>query len=271
MKKVRIFIAIFVLISVFAIGYVLGLKSKAKEKINIEPKFVGLEKNLTEISKDTDFYKNLDKYESLLNDNDYEYLKEKTEKIMSNEEDFNNLFIPITMNELFKDEKTKNIIIALRDNVYSVKNKILTKEEENELFEKNTACSNLVSEISKHLINKEETSALSKTTQKEKLDFVFYSSKMKACIYSTGHLNRYDNYTDYKRGYTIYNKIIYNGSTQSKINEFRVYSFYNDLSDSESRSKEEQNNQRNYYKFILENSNYNIDLLQNVSFYPSYE
>jgi hypothetical protein len=31
-------------------------------------------------------------------------------------------------------KKTKSIIIALKDNVYSVKNKILTKEEENFLI-----------------------------------------------------------------------------------------------------------------------------------------
>jgi hypothetical protein len=86
-------------------GYVLRLKLKTKKEVNIEPKFIGLEKNLTEISKDTDFYKNLEIYESLLNDNDYEYLKERTEKLMPNEEDFNNFFIPIMMNELFKDEK----------------------------------------------------------------------------------------------------------------------------------------------------------------------
>jgi len=264
MKKIKIFIAIFVLISVFAMGYVLGLKLKTKEKINIEPKFVGLEKNLTLLNKDIEVYKNFDYYLSLLDDEEYEYIEEKITKFSESDEMTNSygLFI---LSELFKDEKTKSILTSLKDKVNAVKNRQLTKEEENELFEKNTSCSNLVTEISKGLKASDSKTVLGvTTTTEEKLSFVFYSPTKKACLYVVEKNVRYSDINNWEKGYTTTTKLVYNASTQTLLGSYETFSLYYGDSDSDrkSRSEETTENQRNFQKFILENSNYNIDLLK---------
>lgn len=242
-----------------------------RENTKIENnKFKDLEKNLGELDKDVEFYKHFDLYLSLSDDKKYNQVKEKIDNFWNESKELENLFMLIVVNELFKDEETKNIVNELKKDVYEYKK--LTKEEENEIFEKNNSCAILITSITEQLSNKYKNTD-SKITEKEELDFIFYSPKMKTCLYSTEYSYNYiPSFLDYKNDYKDYwysSKIVYNASTNAKINEYKTYYSldYPLIIDKEESEKETERNKKNYTKFILENSNYNIELLKDMSIF----
>ena len=156
-----------ILFIIFATGLIVGIvatflmiknnvftgginRISSPEEIKGTDEFSSLEKNLTELSKDTDFYRHTNVYMSLLSDEDFKHIKETTERYEESKE-FEYLGMLVILNELFKDEKIKNIITDLKNMVFEKTKKELTKEEQGDLFEKNNACANLITGIKEQL------------------------------------------------------------------------------------------------------------------------
>ena len=115
---------------------------------------------------------------------------------------------------------------------------------EDSYFKENTACSGLKSNIESGL----DTS--------ETFDFVFYSPTYDNCLYVTNdsvpvEAGSYESDT-YKR--------VYRTDSNNQLKSYRTYRSgqYDDVSESE-KSAEELSK---FIKFILENSNYNVDLVR---------
>jgi len=263
MKKIYILIILFLIVG--SLGFFAGKNSNGTS----ENDFANLEKNLTELKKDINFYKKLDLYMALMSENDYKSIKTKIEDSSVSEE-FSDFMILFFMNELFEDENIKNTIITLKDEVYGIKNKELTEEQKRDLFEKDTACANLIFGIKEQLAKKYKKNTYStfSATSKEELEFIFYSPTINACLYSTEFSYNNDNYDDYSKSYYTKDKIIYNASTNTQLKSVATYysSNYPYLS-SEERKTTAEKNEIEYIKFILENSNYNIDLIKDLSWF----
>lgn len=271
MNKNKTYILIISFLAVAGLSFYLGTIFQGDSLLKTtENKFVGLEKNLTEFSEDTDFYRYLDLYTTLSNEEDYQYVKEAVERFEELEE-IPDFIILILVNELFKDEKVKTILNNLKDEVYAEIKKELTKEEEDELFEKNTACANLITGITEQLASKypeENKWSRYTTTKDEEFEFIFYSPTMKNCLYSTKYSYDYSDHDSYKDSYNTNSKRIYNVSSKTQLEEFTTYYSYNyPYLDDEERADETDKNKKGYAKFILENSNYNIDLIKDLSLY----
>lgn len=238
-------------------------KKTNNEKSDIAQEIKGLEENMIEFYEDIYFYKGMNAYLSLLKEEQFQYIedlmtqKEKGEKI-------EDLFVLLVVHEILQDEKAKEIMMTLKSEVQSFQNKELSKEDEQDLFEKNNSCALLVKDIKEQLSNKyrKDTSGgfVSYSTEKEELDFIFYSPTKKACLYSTTYTYDYDDYPD---NYTKTEKKVYNAFTQQKEESFKYYAYKYEHWDDEDIQKDK----RAYIKFILENSNYNADLIGNISLY----
>lgn len=263
-KLIILHLIIFVII-VTAFGLLLTSKEKTlKTGESIDPRFVGLERNLTLMNEDIEFYiDGFQYYLNLLNDEDYEYIEKLGESIFEQEAG-PDIFYLFIFNELLKDEKAKNIIMDLKEGVEAVKSRELTKEEEKELFEKNISCSNLVAEISKKLTTSTDETFLGEVTIEESLDFVFYSPTRKSCLYVVERKKTYWDNNDWKKNYNTIEKIVYDASTQTLLQSYEIYSYYGDDGDLEQKNRREKDkkNKRAFAKFILENSNHNTELLK---------
>jgi hypothetical protein len=155
-----------------------------------------------------------------------------------------------------KDNDLKIIIENLKDKVYKETKKEISKEEENEIFEKNNKCAQLITGITEQLSKKYNNTTSIK--EKEELKFVTYSPTLKNCIYVTKYSYNYYSSVDYNDSYNYSSYIIYNASTNVKIDEYKYYHYnYDYLSDEDIK-----NNKKAYKKYILENTNYNVDLLE---------
>ncbi|KPJ54991.1 hypothetical protein AMJ47_02955 [Parcubacteria bacterium DG_72] len=251
MKKIIILlITIVVVLTLTNIITVSFLFNDKETKDSKEGKFSGLELTLEELEKDLDFYKNLDIYFKLLDYEDSEYMGKIEERLDEKIEDD---FMLFAVSRIIEDERSKEIINKLKDEVYSKK---LTEEEKEEIFSKNNACAELATGINEQLKNKFESSY--NISKEEELEFIFYSPSLKSCLYSTAYeySSTVDDY------YNKHTKIVYNASTQSKIDEFTVYAYNYDYLDDEDIEKD----RKRYVKFILENSGYNADLLKDISY-----
>lgn len=238
-------------IGFLVLGFLVGLFSTYLFLNNPDStgEFSNLEKNLTELKKDKEFYMSLGQFATLLDAQDYSYFSKVTDEASESglEEKMNEMFVLISVNELFKDEKIKNTVLSLKNKIEDEKNKAPNKDT---FFEKNTACANLTGAINSQLV------------KDEKLEFIFYSPTKNSCLYATQYtFNSYG-----EEYYTYVEKRIYNGSTHSKIDTYNVYYYnYPYLSEEEEESRT-KNARAAYVKFILENSGYNADLLKDISY-----
>ncbi len=231
-------------------------------KKNVASEYSELANNLELLEPDVDFYKNIYNYVNLLDEEEYKKFKTSAGKLDSeeNNEDLAGLITLIYVNELNKNNEVKAIIEDLKSQVYENTKKELSKDEENELFEKNNTCAQLITGITEQLKNKYENEL--STTENEELKFITYSPTLKKCVYVTDYSYRYTNISDYTESYNYSSYIIYNATTNTKINDYTYYYYnYPYLSDEDEDVKSE-NNKKAYAKYILENTNYNVDLLK---------
>ena len=251
MKKIIILlivtVIVLVLTNIITIFLLFGDEEKENNK---EGKFSGLESTLEKLEGDLDFYKNLDIYFKLLGHDDSEYMGKIEERLDEKIEDD---FILFAVSRIIEDDRSKEIINNLKDEVYS---KRLTEEEKEEIFSKNNACAELVPSIKEQLKDKYKQSY--DISKQEEFEFIFYSPTIKSCLYSTSysHTNSTEDY------YSEKSKMVYNASTQSKIDEYTVSIFEHPYLTEE----DAKNGRKNYVKFILENSGYNADLLKDISY-----
>jgi hypothetical protein len=244
---------------VITLLFAMGILTKDRVVSQSQSKFSGLEKNLTEMNKEIDFYKYVDSYMTLLEDKEYDYVNEKFQTL-TNSDDAQNLIMVILMNELFKDERVKNDLISLKNNISQAK-----KDQRNDAFQKNTACGNLVNDLQNQLKNKskDETFLSTNTEETEKLEFIFYSPNLNTCLYATEYTYHYTDLKNYDKSWNKTAKKVYDASTNKELKDFTTYYYnYPYLNSDEAREASEKDT-RNFTKYILENSNYNIDLIKN--------
>jgi len=244
-----------VIVSLFATG----ILTKDKVLSQNQGKFSGLEKNLAEMNKEIDFYKYVDSYMTLLEDKEYDYVNDKFQTL-ANSDDAQNLIMVILMNEFFKDERVKNDLLSLKDSISQAK-----KNQNDDAFQKNTACGNLVNDLQNQLKNrsKDETFLSTNREEMEKLDFIFYSPNLNTCLYATEYTYHYTDLKNYDKSWNKTAKKVYDASTNKELKNFTTYYYnYPYLNADEAREASEKDT-RNFTKYILENSNYNIDLIKN--------
>ena len=254
MNKKTILIIILLLSNVLTLYFLvnpISLKDIGQaEKDNSE----GLDAILLKIEKDSYFYQNLDTFSALFNDEDSKYF-ENFGKKMEDEKFTEEKLILVYLATIFqKDSKIKEIAEKTKD-FYNEKK--ISDTEKEELFSKNNECAKLVDGIKSGLKNKYKNSLT--TTESEGFGFIFYSPSLKTCVYSADYDYSYSAGGDY---YTKASKIVYNASTQSKIDEFNVYAYEHPyITDDDT-----ERGRKLYYKFILENSGYNADLLKDLGY-----
>lgn len=221
-------------------------------------KFVGLEKELVDMEKDIDFYRNLDKYKYLLNEEDYALLDKELNKAEENK-DFENLTIIFYASYLSKQKDIKNLFEKIKNEI-NIKKIKYTKAEEDDFFNKNNACINLSKSLAEKL------------SSEEKLDVIFYSPNTKSCLYVVRNKYRVEGaaYNDFKSyGYDTLK--VYNSTNQAELEQYIIDYSYNYPNKTEVDTKKEtENNKSEFIKYILENSNYNVDLLKDISFIYAY-
>lgn len=250
--KSKIILLIVVIITAFAMGAIFN--SLFIDRFT-EEKFVGLENELNELNKDIDFYRNINPYLSLLDDKQYEHVQSEFEKIQrKTDEDDSNLQDLIILNfiiEVMKDDDSKQFIMNLRNKVKTLQTE--TAMNKDELFSKNNECAKLSPVITQQL-SKDET-----------FKFIFYSPSMNACLYV---IDYHYSSPSLSKEYYIANKYrAYNASTNTKLKEF-PYHYYNyPYLSKDAADKESAMGQKDYASFILENSGYNVELLNDLALF----
>ncbi len=190
--------------------------------------------------KETEFYgRNSETYIELLDDKSLQELTD-TVDLISKDEDFRikqtlTFFNAIADKNKQLGNKIKELIVLIKNNKNS-----------DDLFQQNTICSSLIANIKKELNTKEE------------LDFIFFSPKLNTCIKV---INSKEDYGSYE---SINYKKVYDANTEILKKTYRV------SSDDDYKKPEEKlksnSGKRNFIKFILENSNFNVKLLDNSSY-----
>jgi hypothetical protein len=201
----------------------------------------------------SDFYRNADVYINLLSDDDFDYFSKYMEDYTSTDE-YNSLLMKFIINEISsKDERIKNMMSALEESISKETKKDLTKEEKDKLFEKSNTCASLINGIKEQL---------SKKSQKETLDFIFYSPTNNGCLYSTTQEYNYKGFT-YDDSYSTSSKVVYNASNNTQLESYITYYSYNYpyLSANEVMDQENKNRKK-YNEYILKNSNYDTTLIK---------
>lgn len=201
----------------------------------------------TKFAVDVDYYKDFEIYAHLLEFDDFQKMKEVTGALEDNEE-FMNYATLVYLSALSRENSEfENKIKAVIDIVK--KNKT-----DNSSFEQDATCAKLIPGI-KETLDKQTTGT---SREKEELVFIFFSPSLQSCLYVTEH-------ADYDKSYssTRY-KTVYNANTSTKIEQYRVYT--SDDYDNPEEDRVSDRNSSNFVRYILENSNYNVDLLKEVSF-----
>ncbi len=219
-------------------------------------KYAGLEKDLVSREKDLEVLKSLDNYKYLLSKEDVSIFDKSSNEFFDSNED---LAIIVAAHFLFEEPELNNLFEKIKEEI-SLKKVVYTKEEEDDLFNKNNSCIDLSKSLEEKL------------PSEETLDVIFYSPKTKSCLYVATkkyriEANKYNDYSSYGRD--IFK--IYNSTNQAELGSYiTAYSYdYPDKSNSDADIETEKN-KANFIKYILESSNYNAGLLEDISFYYSY-
>lgn len=201
----------------------------------------------SETIENWDFYKH---FPIILEATDPEFVEE-LEKQFEDEEDGSFMQL-MYASLLFEANQTEPLRDAIKKRFtdYQEGRRTLSGLDSNELFQKNTACSNLAADITKGLKEKEE------------FEFIFYSPVLNECVYSISKT------TDATKGYRDF-KVLFSGTTRKEIGSYLAYVSYN-YEDILGRKRDEQEGQvktdkQKYLDFVLTNSLYNFDLLKGVS------
>lgn len=216
---------------------------------------------------DIEFFTYFNAYKSLLPEDEFKIVDARVNKVSeeANKEDSNikNTIILSYANEINKDEATKKIITALKEQVDGLKKN--SKIDADTLFSKNTECAKLTSNIQEGLSKKYKSSY--SATETEDLGIIFYSPTMNTCIYSTDYKYSYSNYTSGKSEYYVKNSNkLYDVSSNKQLGDFPNYYYkYPYMSEQEAKDAV-KNGQKSYAKFVFENSGYNAKLLKDVAY-----
>ena len=181
-------------------------------------------------------------YFYLLDSDNYSRLMEMSSKI-EEKKDLDNLVLGVYINYVFSQDP------ALEKSLNAVMKEVSTKKQNISYFDKDTSCAALTSNIKNGLKSNED------------LETIFYSPTLDSCLYVITQSNEGSSYNNYVS--EVYKKI-YKSTSNSAIESYKVYSsdrYKNDISEKESDS-----GARNLVRYILENSNYNVDVLQNISY-----
>ncbi len=199
---------------------------------------------------DDDFFENSSAYTNLLSEDDFAKFQSKIEDI-ENSEEINKEIQKMNFTYIVnKDSDLKDLLVKANQEV-------TTKKKDGAYFEQSATCANLTSGIKANIKEEDGTYAYGITNRK--FEYMFYSPTLDTCIYTV-------NKTQYPGSSfegTTY-KEVYNANSQTLINTYKIYG-YND-SKSESEAKKSQAEKRLYIKYILENSNYNVDLLRDTDY-----
>lgn len=202
------------------------------------------------LEDDVEYYKYLSGYNYLLNKEDFDSITNKINGMEENQE-LRDRYILSNVEFLFKEfPDYKEKISAVIDDVKS-------KKSDEKYFEKNTACvgleSNIKANFSQYPSNNEE------------YEFIFYSPTFDSCIYVT-NVSYSSSYGEYVSTET---KNIYKAGLDSPIASYQVYS--SDNYENKDKAEESKENVKKFVTYVLENSNYNMELLDNSSYvYVSY-
>jgi hypothetical protein len=264
MKKIMFVVInlIVTIITVVAIIFIYNNYYKKNEVTtqNNNTKFAGLEKELTDLEKDIDFYRNMDNYKYLLSKEELDILDKKIDEAEEDEE-FENFAIIFYTSYFSKQKDIKDLFEKLKNEIDTKKIKY-TKTEEDNLFNKNNSCISLTDTLEKKLSKDEE------------LNFIFYSPTTKSCLFVATNKYRYSSGSYMNNNYVSYGYDtlkIYNSDGQSEIGSYIIAysSDYPHLSKEKAEAAASAN-KASFIKYILENSNYNVDLLKDTSFYFSF-
>lgn len=193
------------------------------------------------------YYADFGAYTYLLDSTEYDKVQDSISKIGEDKE-FEKQITLMAMKLLFDKDP------SIRASLEQVMDKVELAKTEDKFFEKNTSCAALAPGIKSSLTSK--SSFYGQITNE--FEYIFYSPTLDTCIYTVHRTEPGDDFT------STHYKDVFNANTQSLIEGYRVNSSedYDDDSE-ESRSKQ---GTRNYIKYILENSNYNVDLLRDTSY-----
>lgn len=214
-----------------------------------------------------EFYKYLNTYSGLLSDEDFETFSNRMAKLEEDtgkdDSDIRKALVLAMANEVLKDAKTKTIVFELEKKVAILKES--SKLNADVLFAKNTECAKLTSNIKDELSKKYKS--VGSTTEKEELNFIFYSQSLNTCIYTTKYDYDYFNYSSGKsENYSKNSFRVYDISTNKQLGDYPNYYYkYPFMPEDEAKSAIKKA-LRSYKKFILENSGYNAKLLNDINY-----
>ena len=234
------------------VGFILGNAGNATS-FSGKGDFSGIESSLNRLNQDSDFYKHVTSYISLLNDDQYKTVITRYKKIGEEIEDqdsksFKLLLFTMT-NEVMNDEESNRLILELKDRVKLLKSEV--KISTSDSFSRSTECASLVGGIKEQL------------AKDESFEFMFYSPNLNTCVYvtdysftSSGLSSKYYSESKYK---------VYNASTNALLKTFPHYYYqYPYLSKDEADASAEKG-EKDFVKFVLENSGYNAELIKDTS------
>lgn len=198
---------------------------------------------------DKDFIGNLVAYINLLDNNEYEQYWESISQI-DEDQALQEEMSALTLGFLFEKKP------ELKAMIEELQRKVNDSKTEEKYFEQNTACAALVPGINANLETSIKTFI---STETREIETMFYSPVLETCVYVVNSTTIENN--PYK---TIVRKQVYNGNSQSLIQTYYIYS--SDDYENEAQGNRSEDEKRNFVKFILENSNYNVELLKDSDF-----
>ncbi len=232
-----------------------------------EDGFSGIENSITVLSKDIEFYKYLNIYKSLLPEEKFKVVDDRITKISEETEkedsEIQNTVILTLVSEFLNDSEARKAILELKAEVSNLIKD--SKTDADTLFTKNTECAKLTSNIKDGLVKKYKPS--NSVTEKEELNFIFYSPTLNTCVYTTNYTYSYSSCLAGKCDfYSKYSYKIYDVSSDKHLGDYPSYytSDYPYIT-GERAGMETKKGVTDYKKFILENSGYNAKLLKDVN------
>lgn len=254
MSKNIIIIALVIVVVLLGLPYIKGKTGMSSLKVADSG-----------INEDVEFFRYINVYKSLLPEDKYrivdERIKKVTEEADKEDSKIQNTLILAISDEIKADPATKDILAQLKKDVVNlVKDSKIDKDT---LFSKNTECAKLTSNIKDELSKKYKSSSF--VTEKEELNFIFYSPSMNTCLYTTDYSYDYSNYTFGKsESYTKKSDKVYDVSSNKQLGDYPSWYWrYPSLSEEEADSVVKEG-QKNYAKFIFENSGYNAKLIKDI-------
>jgi len=225
-----------VIVSLF-VGFSLSMFLGGDSSVSISPN------NKTKIENDYEYYKYVSGYKYLLNTEEEKRFDELIENI-DDDELVKKLAISY-MDVLFKESgEVKEIIDG-------VINEVKENKKDIDYFDKNTSCVSLESSI-KDSISSDDS-----------LEFIFYSPSYDSCLYVVSNSYKKNPSDIYSYSY-IYEKDIYKAGSSQPIKTFRVYG--SDDYDDEFENNKSKKGVKEFVNFVLENSNYNMELLEDSDY-----